>query len=365
MADKKRLTCKVCGFKSDNLVDHIEKVHGDLDAGDGALAGYMVKYDCGEDDVLHPEYEETVAKSKSKSGGSVSSDFVKFGKAQLPIQKTEKNYIPAIDPKYHFSDERSESIALDIIQNKRVLLTGHTGCGKTSIITQMAARSKNGVIRVNMNGQTTISDFAGMHLAKAGETVWVDGVLPRAMRQGLWLIIDEIDFADAAILAMLNEVLEPNGSLTLKEKDGEIVKPHPDFRLFATANTVGAMQIYRAIYQGANIMNEAFLDRWRCYHVNYLSEAEEVKIIVDKIGGNMSPVIAQPIVRVMNAVRAGFEKEELACTFSLRRGLEWAELMVRYKHPMKAAEVAIFSKVSKEDAAVVQGIIKRLMVDES
>lgn len=361
MADKKRLKCLECDFKSDNLVDHIESKHSDLDQGDGALAGYMLKHDVGEEEVIHPEFDDS--KPVKRTTVETTDGFALFGKAKLPIQRTEKPYIPKVDEKYHFSVERSESIAMDIVQNKRVLLTGHTGSGKTSLLQQMAAKSKNGCVRVNMNGQTTISDFVGMYVVKGGETVWIDGVLPRAMKLGLWLIIDEIDFAEAPILALLNDVLEPDGSLTLKEKDGEIIVPHADFRLFATANTVGAMAIYRAIYQGANIMNEAFLDRWRCYQVEYLSEEEEAKIIVAKLGGNMSLTIATPIVRVMNAIRGAFEKEEVSCTFSLRRGLEWADLMVRYKHPLKAAKVAIFSKISKEDAVVVEGVIKRIMVD--
>lgn len=361
MADKKRLKCLECDFKSDNLVDHIESKHADLDSGDGALAGYMLKHDVGESEVIHPDFDDS--KPVRRTTVDTSDGFAVFGKAKIPIQSVAKSYIPATDDKYHFSAERSESIALDIIQNKKVLLTGHTGSGKTSLIEQMAAKSKNGCLRVNLNGQTTISDFVGMYIVKGGETVWIDGDLPRAMRLGLWLIIDEIDFGEAPILALLNSVLEPNGRLTLKEKDGEIVVPHADFRLFATANTVGAMSIYRPIYQGANILNEAFLDRWRCYQVDYLSEEEEAKIIVAKLGGNMSLTIAAPIVRVMAAIRAAFEKEEVSCTFSLRRGLDWADLMVRYKHPLKAAKVAIFSKISKEDAAVVEGVIKRIMVD--
>lgn len=360
MTDKKRLKCLECDFHSDNLVDHIESKHASLDTGDGALAGYMLKHSVGEDEVIHPEFEEPKEVSKKPTK---RTDIVKFGRGELPIQTTAKNHIPSVDTKYHFNVDRAESIVMDIVENKRVLLTGHTGSGKTTMIEQLAARSKNGCIRVNMNGQTTISDFAGLYIVKGGETVWIDGVLPRAMREGHWLIIDEIDFADASILAMLNNVLEVNGTLTLKEKDGEIVVPHPDFRLFATANTVGAMQIYRSSYPGANIMNEAFLDRWRCYQVGYLSEAEEAKIIVSKIGGNMSTTVAIPIVKVMNAIRVAFEKEEVAHTFSLRRGLEWAELMVRFKHPLKAAEIAIFSKVSREDAEVIKGLIKRIMVD--
>ena len=153
------------------------------------------------------------------------------------------------------------------------MLIGHTGAGKTSLIEQVAARAQHGVVRSNMNGQTTVGDFVGFWTVKGGETMWVDGVLPTAMREGLWLIVDEIDFAEPSILAALTAVLEPHGRLTLKEKGNEVVAPHPAFRLFATANAVGAMSQFRHLYQGANLMNEAFLDRWRVYLLDYLSPA--------------------------------------------------------------------------------------------
>jgi cobaltochelatase CobS len=365
MSDKKRLTCKECGFKSDNLIPHINEAHSSLaNAEDEALVVYFIKHDCDENDVVHPDVEKEVKKSKTKATkeAAVSDDGkVKIGNTLLP-KGLGGEYVPKVNAAYHFP-KIANDLAMDVKENKRVLLLGHTGCGKTSIIEQVGARISQGVIRANMNGQTTIGDFVGLWTVKGGETIWVDGVLPKAMREGLWLIVDELDMAEPAILSVLNAVLEPNGKLMLKEKGHEVVVPHANFRLFATANSVGAMASYRSLYQGTNIMNEAFLDRWRCYHMEYLSEAEEIKIIINTVGGNMNETIATPIVKVANAIRQAFLKEEVACTFSLRRMLDWAELMVRYRHPMDAAKPAIFTKVSKEDAAVIEGVIKRLMID--
>lgn len=141
---------------------------------------------------------------------------VRIGHLEVPCG-FDNPLVPRLNPAYLFS-ERFNDIVEDIVENRRVMLIGHTGAGKTSLIEQVAARSRHGVLRSNMNGQTTVGDFVGFWTVKGGETLWVDGVLPTAMREGLWLIVDEIDFAEPSILAALTAVLEPHGRLVLKEK---------------------------------------------------------------------------------------------------------------------------------------------------
>jgi cobaltochelatase CobS len=209
-----------------------------------------------------------------------------------------------------------------------------------------------------MNGQTTIGDFVGFWTVKGGETLWVDGVLPTALREGLWLVVDEIDFAEPSILAVLTAVLEPHGRLLLKEKGNELVAPHPSFRLFATANAVGAMGVYRHLYQGANLMNEAFLDRWRVYLMNYLSPEEEAEVLMRTLGARVTRPMAQTLAAIAADCRAAFAREDLASAFSTRRLLDWADLMLRSGDPERAAGPAIYAKVSAEDAALIRSIIR-------
>jgi cobaltochelatase CobS len=263
---------------------------------------------------------------------------------------------PRVNPAFLFADKFSGVMA-DITENRRVMLIGHTGCGKTSLIEQIAARSMHGTIRSNMNGQTTIGDFVGFWSVKGGETVWIDGVLPIALREGLWLIIDEIDFAEPAILAVLTAVLEPGGSLMLKEKGNEIIAPHPEFRLFATANAVGAMAQYRHLYQGSNLMNEAFLDRWRVYMVDYLSAEEEARVLMRTLGPRLPEEMANTLAAIAADCRAAFAREDLASAFSTRRLLDWAQLIMRTGDVEAAAHPTIYAKVSPGDAALIHGII--------
>ncbi len=265
--------------------------------------------------------------------------------------------VPARDPAYRF-DARAANVLRDIVENRRLLLIGHTGSGKTSLIEQTAAHTGHGVLRANMNGQTSVGDFVGFWTVKGGATIWVDGVLPSAMRQGLWLIVDEVDFAEPAILAVLTAVLEPGGRLLLKEKGGEIVAPHPSFRLFATANAAGAMSRFRHLYQGANVMNDAFLDRWRVYQIDYLAPADEAAVLRRTFGERVSPAMADTLAAIAAACRRAFERDDLASAFSTRRLIDWTDLMLRTGDPEEAAGPTIYAKVSAEDAALIRDIIR-------
>lgn len=284
------------------------------------------------------------------------------------LTEGERLLIPKINAAYHFAPF-SHEVGFDIAENRKVLLTGHMGTGKTSCYEQLAARLGQPVMRVNLNGQTTIADFVGFWTVKGGETVWVDGALPLAMRRGYWLIVDELDFGEPQILSVLNSVAEKDGVLFLKEKGHEIVTPHSKFKLLGTANTVGIMSDCRHIYQGANLMNQALLDRFRVYHVEYLTPAQEVKVLCNTVP-RIPEKVAGTLVKLATDIREAFNNEELSSTFSLRQLIDFAELLLRKRDKnkdapvedviMEAAKVVIYSKVSREDGEVIKGILSRL-----
>lgn len=354
------LVCKECGFEdSKDLVAHIEAEHN--------LEDYIRKHNPAESELLEeeavkasPKVSKAEKAEKSESVAARAETKVEIaGISMDALNSAQTHLIPRVNDAYFFPEFTSD-VMKDIAEERKVLLTGHTGCGKSSLIEQVAARVRQSRIRVNLNGQTTVGDFVGLWTVRGGETVWVDGALPQAMREGHWLILDEIDFAEPAILAVLNAVLEPKGELMLKEKGHEVVTAHKNFRVFATANTVGCMQDFRGLYQGANIMNEAFLDRWKVYHVDYLPPERESEVLCKTVS-RMTMRITPAIIKVVNMVREAHKKEEVQCTFSLRRAIDWAEMIVRHRDPLKAAENTIFSKISRQDAEVIKGIIQRVM----
>jgi cobaltochelatase CobS len=277
----------------------------------------------GIDSVIHHKLrdeaeKETEVKDTITIAG-VELDLIKG------VDESLETFIPEINEAYEFQEFTADVIAdITCKPAKPVLLIGHTGTGKTSCYYELAARIGQPVKRINLNHQTTISDFVGMWGVKAGETYWIDGVLPWAMRTGAWLILDE------------------------------------------PGNAIGQYAEFRGIYQGTNIMNEAFLDRWKCYIVDYLPEALEIKVLENSVR-MMSHAVAKEMVRVASAVRKAFAEETVQCTFSTRRLLDWGEMIIRHRKlksqaPFKAAESVIFSKISREDGMAIKGFMQRILL---
>jgi cobaltochelatase CobS len=118
------------------------------------------------------------------------------------------------------------------------------------------------------------------------------------------------------------------------------------------------MSQFRHLYQGANLMNEAFLDRWRVYLLDYLTPAEEADVLMATLAPNMTRTLAATLAAIAADCRAAFAREDLSSAFSTRRLLDWAELMLRTGDPERAAGPAIYAKVSPEDAALIRGIVR-------
>ena len=350
-----KLTCAICGHKSGNLVPHIEEVHADV-----GLAAYMEQHG-GLDSVVHPTL-------RAEAAATAALKFTLLGVECSKCAVTEefKSLVPeGSGDKYQFQEDITKDVIMDINEKKPIMLIGHTGCGKTSLIDELAARYHAPLLRVNTNQQTTVSDFIGFWTVKGGETVWVDGALPHAMRNGLWLLVDEIDYAEPAILAALHAVLEPNGALVLKEKGNEIITRHPNFRIFATGNAVGQFSRFRHLYIGCNVMNAAFLNRWAAYIIPYLGEAQEEKALLKAVP-SMPERLAKELVKIASQSRRAFEEETLSYPFSTRALMDWARGIVRHRAlkaeaPVRAAQSVLFAKMSREDAVTLEGYIRRAL----
>lgn len=276
-------------------------------------------------------------------------------KGRILLKKSGNNPLVPKEEPYLFQPITSQLID-SIISSDKMLLTGESGTGKTSHIEQLAAKINQPTIRVNLNGETRIGDFLGKIHVEGGKTFWKDGILPIAMKQGFFLILDEIDMGESNILSLLHPVLEDQGRLVLKENDGEVIYPHSDFRIFATANSVGSMQSRSDAYTGTSTMNEAFLDRWHILEVPYMASKIEIKVIATKVPALRKRSIKN-IVQFANLVRNS-KSDGINLKVSPRMCIQWARKMALYRDPIKAAESVFLFKINAEEKEWVVRTIK-------
>ncbi|RLA66587.1 MAG: hypothetical protein DRQ88_06035 [Epsilonproteobacteria bacterium] len=240
------------------------------------------------------------------------------------VQKGKWTYIP--------DKELEATLQYDINRKKNVMLTGPTGSGKTSSIYEMAKRQGREVIRVNLNSQTTVHDLIGQqsltYTTVDGKAIpitkWIYGVLPTAMKKGAWIILDEIDYATQELLGALQQVTEVGEPLCLKEKDGELVYPIEQFRIFATANSVGSQQKYKRFYAGTNNLNQSFLDRFSVYEVKWPEQNKEKKILTKNFP-TLSKETIHELTELGKVLRGLFINQDFEYPVSPRRLFDVAD----------------------------------------
>jgi cobaltochelatase CobS len=366
----RRLQCQICGGWFHQIHIHAARQHK------VTAAEYQEKYG----GPLTSEYARSQMANGQKKRFAVTKgetteetttspekaiEDLHFGVATLPIQEPseeEKPLVPAHDPNYCYEDDALESLAVGIQDRDNVLMVGPTGCGKTSLVEQLAALLAQPVRRANLNGEIRVANFTGeVNLAvdpASGQTIteWHDGILPDAMRKGYWLLLDELDAAPPHVLFTLQAVLEGK-PLILVDNHGEIVQAHPDFRVVATANTLGKGDD-SGLYAGTHQLNEAFLDRFgMILEFSYLPSKDEIEVLISKTG--ITKTVAAKMVEVANKVRFGAANDECFCTFSTRRLLNWAIKTKRF-NVVKAYNLTVKSHLSKDDATYVSDIAVRV-----
>jgi len=386
-----KVECRLCGQFYHRLDVHLASKHG-ID-----VATYGEKYPGAE--TISERAKKTSAdaqlkgfvprpKPEAKPEPATRLDVadgrkpMKVGCATLyqrtDLGEDDKLRVPTCDEGWQVGQREMgqwEELAVGLEANENVLLVGPTGCGKSAAVMQLAAVVNQPIIRANLHGDVRASDFVGEKLVDLDEqtgqavVVWRDGVLPTAMRRGYWLVLDELDAAPAAILFVLQAVLEPGHKLTLTANGGEQITAHPEFRVIATANTLGRGD-EGGLYTGTHVLNEAFLDRFGVViEAQYPDAATEEAILVGRTG--IDAVIAKRMVQTAAKVREGYAKEECYCTFSTRRLIAWASKAVKMgagkakiETVRHAAKITVLNKLSSGDRDMVNAIVQRYLGGE-
>lgn len=253
---------------------------------------------------------------------------------------------PALEPGYLFP-VWSQDIAIWLADRREPLyLFGPTGCGKTSCIRQMARKLNYPVYEVTAHSRLEFSEMVGHHTVHDGSMHYEYGPLALAMREGGIFLLNEIDLLDPGTSAGLNSVLDGQ-PLSIAENGGEYIMPHPMFLFAATANSNGASD-RSGLYQGVLRQNIAFMDRFFLVESDYMSETDELALLVEHFGNHLPLQLLRDMVRYANAVRRlfmGFEAEDmdvaLEVTFSARTLLRWARLTVYYQRILGDLELAV------------------------
>ena len=265
--------------------------------------------------------------------------------------------------KIHIKDDTKAILEQAIKQNMAVLLVGDTGTGKTATIRELAKEQGHKLTRINLTGQTGVDDIIGKFLVNEKGTYWIDGLLTEAMKLGNWIIFDEINMALPDILSKLHSLLDDDRKIILNEKDGEIVKPHKDFRIFATMNPSDD-------YAGTKELNLAFLSRFGAV-LQFEYADTEAEIITEQT--DIEPETAQTLVSLAKEARENKKQGKLSYIISTRDLLYCATLIKQGLDVALSVETSIINKYPETERGAVsqlfnlmtEGKIKIKLADDS
>ncbi|MFC1674162.1 cobaltochelatase subunit CobS, partial [Pseudomonadota bacterium] len=250
---------------------------------------------------------------------------------EMPAFSVGEEHVPEIDPTYQFDTDTTLAILAGFKHNRRVMVQGYHGTGKSTHIEQVAARLNWPLIRVNLDSHVSRIDLVGKDaiVVKDGHQVteFREGILPWALQNPVAVVFDEYDAGRPDVMFVIQRVLEVEGKLTLLDQS-RVIHPHPFFRLFSTTNTIGLGDT-TGLYHGTQQINQGQMDRWNIVAtLNYLPHDDETRIILAKVDAYDNADgrdTVSAMVRVADLTREGFINGDISTVMSPRTVLTWAE----------------------------------------
>ncbi len=246
---------------------------------------------------------------------------------KIPAFAEKSPYVPDFDPAYRFDPQTTRAILAGFKHNRRVMIQGYHGTGKSTHIEQVAARLNWPLIRINLDSHVSRIDLVGKDaiVLKDGKqiTEFREGILPWALQRPIALVFDEYDAGRPDVMFVIQRILEASGQLTLLDQN-RVMKPHPYFRLFSTTNTVGLGDT-TGLYHGTQQLNQGQLDRWSIVTtLNYLAHDAEVEIVAAKVP-DIDKATVSKMVRVADMTRNAFIAGDISTVMSPRTVITWGE----------------------------------------
>ena len=284
---------------------------------------------------------------------------------ECPAFSEPDEHVPDLDPDYLFDHDTTLAIIAGFSKNRRVLIQGYHGTGKSTHIEQVAARLNWPCVRINLDSHISRIDLIGKDaiVIRDGQQVteFRDGILPWALQTNTALVFDEYDAGRPDVMFVIQRVLEVSGRLTLLDQN-KVIRPHPAFRLFATTNTIGLGDT-SGLYHGTQQINQGQMDRWSIVTtLNYLPHDSEVEIVLAKAKHYRNEAgrdIVDKMVRVADLTRNAFINGDLSTVMSPRTVITWAENADIFEDVGFAFRVTFLNKCDELERPLVAEFYQR------
>lgn len=293
---------------------------------------------------------------------------------KVPAFAERDEHVPEVDANYRFNPAVTLALLAGFSRDRRVMVQGLHGTGKSTHIEQVAARLNWPCVRVNLDGHVSRLDLVGKDavVLRDGQQVteFQEGIVPWSLQRPMALIFDEYDAGRPDVMFVIQRILERDGQLTLLDQN-RVLRPNPYFRLFATANTVGQGNL-SGLYHGAQRLNHAQIDRWNIVvALNYLAREEEVAIVTARVpayADTAGQEMINSMVAVAELTRQGFRVGDLSTLMSPRTVITWAENVEIFHDPGLAFKLSFVNKCDESERPIVAEYFQRCFhreLDES
>jgi cobaltochelatase CobS len=285
----------------------------------------------------------------------------------VPAFSIVDEHVPARDPDYVFDRDTTLALLAGFMHNRRVLVQGRHGTGKSSHVEQVASRLNWPCVRVNLDGHVTRMDLIGKDaiVIRDGKQVteFQPGILTWALQRPCALVFDEYDAGRPDVMFVIQRVLEVEGRLTLLDQS-RVIQPHPSFRLFATANTVGLGDA-SGLYHGTQPLNQGQMDRWSIVvTLNYLAHDREVDVVLARCPEYRTAAGRERVsamVALAALTRRGFTDGDLSTVMSPRTVVTWAENATLFGDVGLAFTLTFLNRCDEDERALVREYYQRAM----